>query len=99
MDRVDFLERRFIKDPSMVFRKIADECLLVPIRQNVADMESIYVLNEVGGRVWELVDGQKTVQGIRDVIVSEFDVSPQQAEADVREFVQKLRDIGGVKAV
>jgi hypothetical protein len=99
LDRADFLERRFIKDPSMVFRKIADECLLVPIRQNVADMESIYVLNEVGGRIWELVDGQKTVQGIRDVIVSEFDVSPQQAEADVREFVQKLSDIGGVKTV
>jgi coenzyme PQQ biosynthesis protein PqqD len=92
------LAQCFTKDPSMVYRKIADECLLVPIRQNVADMESIYVLNEVGGRIWELLDGQRTVAGIRDVLVSEFEASPQQVEADVLEFLQKLREIGGVKA-
>jgi hypothetical protein len=51
---IQLIEERFVKDLSMVFRIIGGQCLLVPIRQNVADLESIYVLNEVGGYIWEL---------------------------------------------
>jgi hypothetical protein len=98
LGNADYLDECYAKDPSMVFRKIADECLLVPIRQNVADLESIYVLNEVAGRIWELIDGQKRLREIRDIIVSEFEVGPQEAETDMVEFLKQLQEIGGVQA-
>ena len=67
----DYLERCFKKDPNMVSRKIADEVILVPIRQNVGDLESIYTLNEVATRIWELMTilffytpGRQTAQKI-----------------------------------
>ncbi len=97
MENLQCLQKRFVKDPSMVFREIAGECLLVPIRQQAADLESIYVLNEVGGRIWELIDGKRTVAGIKDVIVSEFEVNPEEAERDLVEFLTQLSEIGGIR--
>jgi hypothetical protein len=94
-----YLGKRFVKDPAMVFRKIGDECLLVPVRQNVADLESFYFLNEVGGRIWELIDGQRVVEEIKEIILSEFDASPIQAEEDLIAFLQQLQERGGIKAL
>jgi hypothetical protein len=54
-------------------------------------------LNEVGGRIWELLDGQKSVRDLRDIIVSEFEVSVPEVEADMVEFLQKLLAIGAIR--
>jgi hypothetical protein len=94
-----YLGKRFRKDPTMVFRKFGDECLLVPVRQNVADLESFYVLDGVGGRIWELIDGHRGVAEIKEIILSEFDASPSQAENDLIDFLQELQEIGGIEAL
>ena len=101
MDRENenFLEKCFIQDPSLVFRKIADECLLVPIRQNAEDLDSIFLLNEVGSRIWELLDGRTSLKEIQEAIVAEFEVSEPEAAADVVDFVQQLQEIGAVAAL
>ena len=96
---MDYLERRYEKDPSIVHRNIAGETILVPIRSHVADLESIYTLDEVGARIWELIDGQRMVKEIRDAIVEEYEVSPDVAEVDLVEFIQQLEAIGGVRRV
>ena len=83
----------------MVFRKIEDETLLVPIRSNVGDLESIYVLNGTGARIWELLDGKLSATGIRDIIGSEYDVTPEDAERDVKEFFESLESVGAIKRV
>ena len=81
----------------MVFRKIADECLLVPIRKQAADLKYIYVLNPVAGQIWELIDGHRQVTDIRDRLVAEYEVSPQEAEQDLLEFLEQLGQIGGIR--
>lgn len=94
-----YLEKRYQKDPNIVFRKIADETILVLIRQNVADLQSVYTLNEVAARTWELIDGERKVEEIKDKIVEEFEVTPEEAEKDLTESLQKLEKIGGIKEV
>jgi hypothetical protein len=96
---MDYLERRYEKDPSIVHRNIVSETILVPIRRHVADLESIYTLDEVAARIWELIDGQRRVSEIRDTIVEEYAVSPDVAEVDLIEFIQQLEAIGGVRRV
>ena len=91
------LNQRYHKDPAMIFRQIGGESLLVPIFHHAANMDSIYVLNEVGSRIWELIDGEKPVREIRDIIVQEFEVTPQEAENDLLDFLQQLQAIGGLK--
>jgi hypothetical protein len=95
----DFLKRRYRKNPDVVSREIGDEYILVPIRRDVADLESIYTLSETGGRIWELIDGQLTTLELRDRIVQEFDVEPGDAEADLAEFFRQLTEINGVLLV
>jgi len=87
------------RNERVVSRKIVDELILVPIRKNVADMETLYTLNEVGARVYELVDGERPVSDIVDRIVSEFEVERTIAEADVREFLAQLLEIDGIREV
>ncbi|MFB0521670.1 MAG: PqqD family protein [Desulfatiglandales bacterium] len=93
---MDFLERVYKKTDSIVSRKIADELILVPIRQNVGDLESIYTLNETAARIWELIDGKISVREIRERIVEEFEVTSEEAEKDLVEHLQQLQ---GIKAI
>ena len=93
---MDFLDKVYSKSDSIVFRKIADEFILVPIRQNVGDLESIYTLNETAARIWELIDGKIEVGKIKEKIVEEFEVTPEEAEKDIMEHLQQLE---GIKAI
>lgn len=87
----------FIKDPNIVSREIAGEVILVPIRKNVGDLESIYTLNEVAARIWELIDGKRKIWEIRDILLEEFDVTCEKIERDLAKHIRELEDIGAVK--
>ena len=84
------LDACYRHDPNIVDRNIAGEVILVPIRNNVGDLESIYTLNETAARIWELLDGERTLAEVRDTIVAEFDVEAAGAEADLLELVGQL---------
>ena len=47
-------------------------------------------VSEVGERIIELVDGTRTVGDIVEVLVEEFEVSREVAEADTRQFLRVL---------
>jgi hypothetical protein len=89
----------YTKSPNMVGRKISGEIVLVPIRHNVGDLTCIYNLNKVGGRIWELIDGGVTVGEIRDIIVQEYEVTPEDAEVDIMEFIEQLEQVGAITSV
>ena len=93
MQRID---KVFQKNENFVFRQIDDETILVPIKNNVGDMGSIYNLNEVGAYIWEHLDGEKTLSDIKNKIAVEFEVSPETAEEDLMEFVNQLEEIEAV---
>jgi len=93
------LDAVFARNEQVVSRKIVDELILVPIRKDVADMEMLYTLNEVGARVYELIDGKRALREIVNTIVNEFEVSEQQAEADVREFIEQLLEVESIHEV
>jgi hypothetical protein len=81
----------FAKNDQVVYRKIADETLLVPIRGKLADMQRIFALNPVAEYIWDQLDGKHCVQDIRDLLLAEFDVEPAQAEADLLDFLDELQ--------
>ena len=94
MDTENFLRKCFKRDASIVSRKIAGEFILVPIRSKTADIDGLYTLNEVAARIWELADGKRTVQEIRDAMVEEYAVESAEAEKDLVEMLQQLESIG-----
>ncbi len=90
------LEARYGRSERMVFRKIHDEMLLVPIKHNVGDLGSIYSLNEVGAFIWEHLDGTRRLLDIKQMMAQEFKVSSHKAETDLCEFVDELHKIGAI---
>jgi len=93
------LEQCYCKNESFVFRRIENETILVPIKDNVGDMGSIYSLNEIGAFIWEQLDGQHKLKSVKGKIVDEYEVSPQEAEADLKAFVTDLIEIEAVRLI
>jgi hypothetical protein len=56
------------------------------------DTSELHSFNEVGRRIWELVDGSRTVATIVEVIIEEFEIDAQTAESDALEFLGVLLD-------
>ncbi len=94
---MNVLDKIYKKSDSIVSRKIADEFILVPIRQNVGDLESISTLNEVATRIWELIDGKKKVREIKDVILDEYEVTPKKLESDIIKYIKDLENIRAIQ--
>ena len=86
------------KSRSMVARAIAEELVLVPIRQNVGNLQSIYNLNEAGAYVWNLLDNELSLEEIVSKVCQEYEVPRTQANADIVKFIEKLESFGAFEA-
>ena len=91
--------RSYRRSKDIVSRKIADEMVLVPISNNIGDMENIYTLNDIGARIWELLDGTIQVNDIACLIAQEFEVDETQAQADVEDFLKSLEEIKALEEI
>ena len=87
------------RNQRVISRKIVDELILVPVRESVVEMERLYTLNDVAARIYELIDGERSVGDIADAIASEFEVTLEEARTDVSGFLEQLLSIEGIDAV
>ena len=65
------------------------EVVLLNLRDGV-----YYGLQDVGARVWTLLQSPIAVSAVLDRILEEFDVDRHRCERDVRAFIQQLLDRG-----
>lgn len=84
------------RSDNFVFRRIEGETILVPIKGNVEDLESIYSLNETAAMAWQSLDGARDLKTVAGLITEEYDVPRDQAEADLLAFVQEMKTIDAV---
>ena len=75
---------------SVVARKTGDEYILVPIADNIADMNSVFTLNETGAFIWEQIDGQKSIEEIIRLLELEYETDHETAVSDVLSFIERL---------
>lgn len=90
------VDRVFRRSDDVVCRQVGAESILVPIRQNVGNLDFVYTLSPVAARIWALLDGARTVGSIVETLVAEYDVAPEKAGEDAREL---LADLAGVSLV
>ena len=76
--------------PNIVTRKTGNEYVLVPIANNIADMNSVYTLNETGAFIWELIDGRKSVEEIINRLTEEYDIDYDSASKDIFSFINNM---------
>jgi hypothetical protein len=80
-----------IRSPSVVTRKTGNEYVLVPVTNNIADMNSVYTLNETGAFLWELINGENAIEDMIEALIREYDIDEQTATNDVFEFINEMR--------
>jgi hypothetical protein len=94
----DMCDKIFIRNQDIVSRKIAGELFLVPVKGKLADMEKIFTLTTVAEYIWDRLDGQRSLDDIRNDVVARFDVGEEQADSDIREFIAELVEAGLIRA-
>jgi len=81
----------------IVVRRIAGEQLLVPIRRQVGQMSAIFAVTGAGASIFELLDGARSLGEVRDALLQRFEVSADQAWAELCGFVEQLEENGLVE--
>ena len=79
-------------------RRVGREALLVPVRNRVGDLDSIFTLNETAIVVWESLDGRTAMDGVIDRLCREYDVDRDRAAGDAEEIVRSLVEAGLLEA-
>jgi len=68
---------------------IADGGTVILIHQG-----TMHQLNLLGGEIWQLCDGERSLEQIVDALVATYEVDRDELEQDVREFVADLSERG-----
>jgi hypothetical protein len=76
----------------LLVSEFGDEVVILNLRDGV-----YHGLEETGARIWRLLREPVTFRNIRDVVVSEYDVAPEQCERDVRALIGELAASGLVE--
>lgn len=78
--------RRPIHHPSTASRVFGSDAVVISPAENMVRM-----LNPVGSRIWQLADGNNTVEDIAVILTQEFDVDLPHARRSTADFVEDLR--------
>ncbi|HBE41325.1 MAG TPA: PqqD family protein [Bacteroidales bacterium] len=78
------------RSPSIVTRKTGNEYVLVPVTNNIADMNSVYTLNETGAFIWEQIDGKKNIEELINAVIGKYEIDGETATRDVLAFINNL---------
>jgi len=82
------------RNEAVLFSAVDDGTALMDIESG-----QYFYFDDVGARVWDLVDGARDVASICAALCTEFDVSAVQCERDTIGFLQKLSELGHVQAL
>ncbi len=84
----------FARRNDVILRDVAGERLLVPIRRDAAELKSIFMVTGVGAFVWELLDGERSLEAVLAAILDHYEVGAEEARVDLRAFVERLAEAG-----
>ena len=96
-DSIQVMKSIYKKTESVVTREIAGETMLIPITGNLADMQSLFALDDVSAFIWNMLDGSKSIDEIVSGVTVEYDVPEVKAEEDAVAFLQELSEAGLVE--
>lgn len=73
------------RSPDAIAESMQDQIVLLHVRT-----EQYYSLDEVGARVWELIDGRRTAGEFAAILQGEYAVEEAVLRADIEELLEDL---------
>ena len=86
----DKYNRKYLIDPGYAVREIAGEYIAVPVEVSSKAPPQTVLLNETGYFLWTLLQQETTYKNLIHRMTDEFEVSADEAEKDVDEFLSCL---------
>lgn len=80
--------KKFSIKQGYVAREIAGEYIAVPVDSSCGT--NIIILNPVSKFLWDELKTEKTFDELLNAILSNYDVSKEEAETDLKEFLMQL---------
>lgn len=80
---------RFSISSEVLSQEVSGETVLLDL-----EGECYFGLNEVGTRIWQLLQSESSVGEALDVLFGEYDVSHEQLETDLGDLLEKLTEAG-----
>lgn len=77
----------------LIKRDIAGDTILVPVGKTVYDSNGLFVLNELGTFLWDRLPQAESEADLLKAVLEEYEVSPEEAEKDIAEFLAKLKQL------
>ncbi len=96
---IPLLKQQYFRNEQFISRRIADEFLLIPVANQLNGNNWLFVLNEVGARIWELIERGRSVQQIEELLLEEFDTTSEQLEEDLLRLLDQLQELGAIETV
>ena len=81
------LSSTFSVSQEVLSQEVSGETVLLDMQS-----ESYFGLDEVGTRIWQLLQEKHSLQEVFDVMLEEYDVEEKQLEKDLNELLNKLID-------
>lgn len=78
----------------LVKREIAGDTVLVPVGKTVYESNGLFILNEVAAFVWDRLEAAASDAQLLAALLEAYEVPAETARADIREFLEKLREMG-----
>lgn len=75
-----------------MLKNIANAYVVVPIGSRSVDFSSIISVNDTGAFIWKQLEQDTTPAQILHNMLEEYEVTEEQARADIEAFLQKLRE-------
>ena len=81
---------------NFILKEIADSYMVVPVGNELIDLNAMITLNESGAFLWKLLLNDSTVYELVTAMLKEYDIDINTATEDIREVVANLRKIGAL---
>ena len=76
-----------------VVRQVVEETVAVPVGDSALRFNGMIMLNEVSRVIWQCLEQETDLAKIVTAVTDAFEVSPEEVQADVVEFLDKLREL------
>ena len=79
---------------NFLLRNVADTWVVIPLGQDMLDLNGIINLNETGAFLWEKLRCGASVEELARALTEEYEVTFEEAITDAEAFCKKLMDVG-----
>jgi hypothetical protein len=90
-------EETLVRSQAVIAREVAGETLIIPVRDRVGDLPSIYSLNSTASLIWKLLESSRTLTQLAMAFAQEYEVEPEMVREDVADFLNEMMAVGMVE--